>query len=522
MKKPWKNVLKYAGAIGFQIGVVVIVLVTGYTAYNLGVSHGGGSSISPNAASTTKEKQASKQTTKHTAHPADLNSDGEYYTCSMHPQIQQDEPGDCPICGMELVVRKVKIVGADSQSAQSHDGHDHKELPVGYACSMNCVPPMEEPGDCPICGMDMLPVYDNASSNSGNPARQMVMSPEAKALAKIQTAVVKKRPVVRNVRMVGSLAVDPSRRAHISADVGGRVDKLHAEFEGVVVEKGQDLALFYSPELLAVQQEFLQASRSLKRLSGNTLESVQGASESAVAAARERLRLAGLTRAQIKDLENRGTAEERVILKAPIGGTVIDRHVEEGEYVEKGGRILAIADLTKLWVELEAYESDLPWLRKDQKTVFSTKSLPGEEFPGEIAFIDPVLNQQTRTVRVRANVGNPQGHLRPGMYVTGIVEAKVDGPELLVIPASAPLITGKRAVVYVEVSGADAPTFEGREIVLGGRSGDSYIVYDGLREGDRIVTNGAFQIDSALQIIAKPSMMNPRKRREIWRSSRQS
>ncbi len=276
-------------------------------------------------------------------------------------------------------------------------------------------------------------------------------------------------------------------------------------------------------------------------------------------AARYKLRLLGLTETQIKRIEAEKTPTDHLTIYAPFGGVVIEKLRQQGERVKRGDRLFTVADLSQVWVEMDAYESDLPWLRYGQKVTFTTESLPGQEFSGTIGFINPMLNERMRTVKVRVIVPNPEGKLKPGMFVSGKVQAQLgeeggliapdlkgkwlcpmhpwivkDGPgkcdlcgmplkraeslgykteadagEPLVIPASAPLITGKRAVVYVQLPDTEQPTFEGREIVLGPKAGDYYVVLDGLAEGELVVTRGNFKIDSEIQIQAKPSMMSP-------------
>jgi len=196
---------------------------------------------------------------------------------------------------------------------------------------------------------------------------------------------------------------------------------------------------------------------------------------------------------------------------------VVHKQAMEGRYVQTGAPLYTVADLSRVWLTIDAYEADLPWLRLGQTVDFTVAALPGRTFSGRIIFIDPVLNLRTRTAEVRVEVPNRDGDLKPGLYADAVVSATLDskglpagaGAEPLVIPATAPLITGKRAVVYVRKPGTDKPTFEGREVVLGPRADDVYIVLSGLSEGEDVVTNGAFKIDSALQIQAKPSMMSP-------------
>ncbi len=231
-----------------------------------------------------------------------------------------------------------------------------------------------------------------------------------------------------------------------------------------------------------------------------------------LAAAREKLRLWGLSKAQIENVEKSGKTRDHMTIHSPESGIVIRKHLNQGAYVKTGSRIYTVADLSRVWVQLDAYESDLKWLRHGQEVSFETEAYAGEVFRGSITFIAPVLDLRTRTAKIRVITENKDGKLKPGMFVRAVVRPVVAASEAqapLVIPASAPLITGKRAVVYVKVPDAKRPTFEGREVVLGPRAGDYYIVRKGLRAGELVVARGAFKIDSSLQIEAKPSMMSP-------------
>lgn len=428
-----------------------------------------------------------------------------------------------------------------------------------YTCSMHPQIRQPGPGLCPICGMDLIPVSSGDEEDAG--PRTFVTSEAAKALMDIQTARVERRFVEAEIRMVGKVDYDETRLATISAWVPGRLDRLYVDYTGVQVAKGDHMVSLYSPELLTAQQELRTASEALARISPNAPQVLRDTAAATVTGAREKLRRWGLTDEQVRAAEGKGALSDHVTVYAPIGGTVIERNGTEGMYVMTGEMIYKIADLSQVWVKLDAYESDLAWLHYGQKVAFSTEAYPGETFEGKISFVDPLLDPMTRTVRLRVNVDNRDGRLKPEMFVRAVVRAKVatsgrvmdpglagkwispmhpeivkDGPgrcdvcgmplvraeELgyvpaearpedmpLVIPASAPLITGKRAVVYVEVAGAEKPAFEGREVVLGPRAGDFYMVESGLEEDEIVVTSGNFKIDSALQILAKPSMMNP-------------
>ena len=414
-----------------------------------------------------------------------------------------------------------------------------------WTCSMH--PQIQQPelGDCPICGMDLIPLKSDTGADDG--PRVMSMSKSSRELANIQTTAVERNYPKAQIRLVGKLAFDETREKSLTARFPARTDELFVNFTGIEVKQGEHLAKVYSPELLTAQRELLSAHRA-------------DPSSSTTRAAREKLRLWDLLPEQIDAIIESGDPKDHFVLKAPIGGVVISRHVTEGNYVKTGEPLFQIVDLSELWAYLDAYESDLTWLRYGQDVAFSVQSFPGETFHGQIAFIEPLVNPNTRTIRIRVNVPNREQRLKPGMFVRGVVHSRLaedglvyapefagkwispmhpeivkDGPgacdvcgmdlvpaeELgylesesgaapLVIPASAVLRTGKRSVVYVEKPDAERPTYEGREIVLGPRAGDAFIVTAGLRAGERVVTSGAFKIDSALQIQAKPSMMNPK------------
>lgn len=427
-----------------------------------------------------------------------------------------------------------------------------------WTCSMHSQIKLPKPGKCPICLMDLVPV-EQEEAGEEHP-RRLTMSEAAKALAEIQTAPVVRKSVIKTVRMVGKVEYDETRLVHITAWVPGRIDRLYVDYTGISVRKGDHMVYLYSPELVSTQKELLEAIRTERKLKDTT---VKGALERAISmreAVEERLRLWGFTAEQIEEVKQREKTADHMTILAPIGGVVIHKHGFEGMYVKTGTRIYTIADLSQLWVLLDAYESDMMWVRYGQEVEFTTVAYPGETFKGRIVFIDPFLNEKTRTVKLRVNVPNPDGRLKPGMFVRAKVRAKIAGSgkvidpslsdkwvcpmhpgvisekpgkcsrclmdlvtteslgyvsvedaseEPLVIPATAPLITGRRAVVYVEIPNTDKPTYEGREIKLGPRADNYYIVKSGIREGERVVVHGNFKIDSALQIQAKPSMMSP-------------
>ncbi len=428
-----------------------------------------------------------------------------------------------------------------------------------WTCSMHPQIQQPEPGKCPICGMDLIPASSAEKEESG--PRELKMTEAAKALAEIQTAPVRREFAEHELRMVGKVEYDETRLKYITAWFPGRLDRLFVDYTGIPVRKGEHLVEIFSPSLITDQESLIQAKQAVESLSESTVSQVLNNRMETLERARERLRLLGLTEAQIQEIEERESPSEHITFYSPIDGIVIHKNAMEGDYVETGTRIYTIADLSHVWVKMDAYESDLQWIHYGQEVEFTTISYPGEVFKGRVSFIDPYLNENTRTVKVRVNVENPKGKLKPEMFVRATVHSKVNAegeiydPELigkwispmhpeiikdepgscdicgmplvkaeeygyvdpevkesqppLIIPDTAPLVTGKRAVVYVKVPNTERPTFEGRQIVLGPRLRNHYIVHSGLEEGEEVVVKGNFKIDSALQIQAKPSMMSP-------------
>ena len=521
--------------------------------------------------------------------------------------------------------------------------------PTLWTCSMHPQIRSSKPGKCPICAMDLIPV---AKTSGG--MRTLTVSPAAKALMSIETSPVERRYVTHAIPMVGKVDYDETKLGFITAWVAGRLDRLYVDFTGVEVKKDDHMVYIYSEELYAAQEELIQALKYARQRPAGTTRSGIG-EINLVESTREKLRKLGLTEDQLKDIEARNMPTDHLTIYSNVSGVVIEKLKQEGERVKLGDRIYTIADLSRVWVHLDAYESDLPWIRYGQDVTVTTEAYPGEEFHGRIAFIQRVLNDKTRTVKVRVNVPNTEGKLKPDMFVHATVRPRVAAggkvmdislagkwispmhPEVvkdepgkcdvcgmplvraeslgyvtpqtdeklapLVVPYLTALVTGTRAVVYVELpsmhSAAEAafqtlsaviqegkkekireafaayarmldrpydqpgtdyakqlwnkyadqfgqhalagqrvrsvkeaervltrieatmneareqfapegqPTFEGREIVLGPRAGDYYLVRHGLEEGELVVTQGNFKIDSEIQIQAKPSMMTP-------------
>lgn len=403
---------------------------------------------------------------------------------------------------------------APASAATPDAGHAHGEGAAQEAVEWTCVMHpwirLSKPGKCPICGMDLVPAHKSETGSATVASlRQVTLSPSALALAQVETVPARRLGVGVDTRLFGKVTYDESTMAIITAWVPGRLDKLYVDQTGVTVTKGQKMAEIYSPELLAAQGELVEAGKASARFGSSDNAAIREAAAATERAAREKLRLLGLSPAQVAAIASRGAPADHVVLTAPMGGVVVRKDVVEGAYVVTGARLFAIADLRTVWVELDAYEKDLPWVHVGDAARFEAEALPGRVFTGKVVFIDSILNNMTRTVRVRLEVPNADGALKPGMLVHGLQQTPAaQGQKPLVIPASAPLVTGKRAVVYVAAPGATG-VYEGREIVLGPKAGNSYVVENGLQEGEQVVTRGSFMIDSSAQIEAKPSMMTP-------------
>lgn len=373
-----------------------------------------------------------------------------------------------------------------------------------WTCSMHPQIRMAEPGQCPICGMDLVEATGEGAVDEA-PDR-VTLSDRAQAMAAVRTELVRRTEPRTDVRLLGQVDYDETRLRMITPWTAGRVDRLKVRVTGEKIRRGQLIATLYSPEVYAAMRDLIVAAKQAERLAGGLPGSATLASQT-VEATRERLRLLGVSESLIEQIERDRQAPKQVQVRSPYAGTVLERKVEEGDYVEAGTVMFHIADLSTVWVQIDAYESDLPLLSLGQTVELSVESLPQEAFEGEVAFIDPVIDPQTRTARVRVEVDNADGQLRPGMFAQARIQGRAgDRDRTLVIPATAPLFTGRRSVVYVQEPGSTG-RYALREVRLGPRAGPLYPVLAGLAEGERVVSEGAFLVDADLQLRGGGSMM---------------
>ena len=390
--------------------------------------------------------------------------------------------------------------GGSSETTHTDGEHEYVQDPVTqlWTCSMHPQIRMEEPGNCPICGMELIPleVSDDSSENIADD--EIVMNEEAYQLANIQTTVVEKASANKEIRLLGRVKPDERRLYSQVSHIPGRIERLYVNFTGEKVYSGQKIVRIYSPELISAQKELFEAIKS------------KDVYPQLYTATRNKLKLWKLSDKQIDAIETAGIVQEQIDILSDHSGYVMSKNVELGDYIKAGGNLFDIANLSSVWVMFEAYEADIPWIHINDRVDFTIQAISGKTFKGKITYVDPFVSSNTRVAKVRVELKNPSNKLLPEMYASGIIQAKMKGKEnTIVIPKSAVLWTGKRAVVYVKVPHEKTISFVYREIVLGQDMGQFYSVEEGLEESEIVATNGVFRIDASAQLLGQKSMMNP-------------
>lgn len=383
--------------------------------------------------------------------------------------------------------------GGTSHST-STEVHNHSAAnPQQWTCSMHPQILQQEPGDCPICGMDLIPAESTAS---GLAPEQFKITPNALALANIQTSIVEGATTQGATQnLSGKISINEEQIAVQASYYAGRIERLFINYTGQEVQKGQVLATLYAPQLVAAQQELLTAA-ALKETQPQLYRAV-----------RKKLQLWKLTDKEIEAIEVSGKVREYFPIRATVGGTITALLGAEGDYLKEGQAIARVSNLNTLWANFDAYERQLSQFRVGQKIEIYTSAYPNKKVEGTISFIAPLLNNDTRTATLRATVKNNDKVLKPGMFVSGKITTAPSTTKAVSIPASAVLWTGKRSLVYVKAT-QDSPIFEMREVTLGQKNGAQVEIIEGLSIGEEIVTKGTFTVDAAAQLQGKKSMMN--------------
>lgn len=450
------------------------------------------------------------------------------------------------------VAQRTKWLTADGFSGgqgdtvvESGGGEDKR-----YICPMMCTPPSTEPGRCPVCAMELV----EATGGGGGDGISVTIESSARRLVGIQTAMSKMGEVNRTIRTIGSIDFDESRLSTISAYIDGRLEKMYANYAGVKVNEGDDLALIYSPQLYTAQTEFITSMNS-----GGKIGRFQLDTGDLNKMARENLAELGMTQSQIDQLAESGKPMSRIRIKSPQSGTVIEKSAIEGDYVKTGHKLYRVADLSSVWLMLDLFPDDASAVRFGQQVEAEIQSMPGEVFTGRVAFIDPTVNPKTRTVRVRVEIMNFDGKLRPGDYATarvmvpaipmdevydpalankyispmhpqvirdepgtcplcdmdlvptsqlGFASEPLPMQQVVTVPRDAVLLAGENSVIYVET---EPGRFEIRRVTVGPMNRKEAVIVEGLSAGETVATGGNFLIDSQMQLAGNPSLMDPTK-----------
>jgi Cu(I)/Ag(I) efflux system membrane fusion protein len=386
---------------------------------------------------------------------------------------------------------------AETETVGAHDHSEEEGEETTWTCSMHPQIRQDEPGDCPICGMDLIPAEEEKSDIDPS---EFKMTESAMKLANIQTSTVQKGDPEKTIHLTGKVRIDERLVTTQAVHFPGRIEQLFLNFRGEAVNKGQVIAKIYSPELIAAQEELFEALKTRET------------NPELVVAAKDKLRQWKLSDKQIEDIIETGEVREELNIRANTSGIVHKKLVNEGDYVKKGAMLYHIAGIDKVWVLFDAYQEDLSFIEKGDKVNFTVSSVPGKTFESKITFVDPVMDAKTRVAEIRTEAGNKEGMLKPGMFAEGTLKTdNVGSGKDIIVPKSAVMWTGPRSVVYVKQPDMEEPTFRLREVVIGPLLGDQYIIEEGLEEGEEIVTHGTFAVDASAQLAGKPSMMNQKR-----------
>lgn len=385
--------------------------------------------------------------------------------------------------------------GAGGGSTQSADS---KPVPSGvlYTCPMHPFILKEQPGTCPICAMELVRKVEGINLDQDLKGKQHVaLSPTQQVMANLATVAAVVKPFSREINCTGIVAFNQERQGKVSAWVAGRIDRLLAKSVGSVVRKGEPVAELYSVDLYNAQVQYLLAYKTIKILNSSLSVTFPINTQMSLGDAYERLRQLGFRDEQFEKLQKVDKPSIMVPIYSPFSGVVTEKLVREGQYVNVGEALFSIADLSRIWVELEVFESDFPFTKVGQDVVIHSRSYPGETFRGKVKLVYPFLDAKTRTVKLRVEIPNPGLKLKPEMYVQASIGVPMANS--LVIPAGAVMDTGTRQVVWVE---SRTGVFLPREVKTGVRSGKEIQILSGLKAGEKVATTGGYLIDSEAQL----------------------
>ncbi len=422
-----------------------------------------------------------------------------YYTCSMHPSVKEKEPGKCPICHMNLT--KVEVEKNDDSVKKVETKHEHKTVESYYTCSMHPSIKEKEPGKCPICHMNLTKVeVDNEfSSSESNDSSSHQNASEVVAKVKLRKSQLKHFtaevfPVTnmkmnKKIRLLGTVLQSEEKESSIPARVSGRVEKVFVKSTGSLIKVGDPVIQLYSPRLITAGEEYLIAKQSFLKSKTSEYEELLKQSE-------ERLKLWGIRKFQYEKWFKLKKVPKKITIYSNTTGIVRKRNATVGKYFKEGQNFFELSDLADVWIEMDVYEQDSSLIKLGQVVKLEFSAIPGEHIDGEIDFINPVLDQKSRTLKVRATIKNTSGKLKPGMIANAVLNIEFDG-EPLVVPRSAVIDTGKRKVVWIKDS---EKQYKARTIITGNESEGYIEIKDGLADGDKVVIEGNFLLDAQAQL----------------------
>ena len=445
-------------------------------------------------------------------HPVGDNAakTAEQYTCGMHPFILTDKPGNCPICGMTLT----KIEGSPAPAAAAAVPSAPAGKPSGgarkilfYRNPMNPEITSQSPAKDEM-GMDFVPVYEDEAGGSGVDVNlpegyaTVQVGVERVRLAGIQSATAVRETISHPVRAVGIVVPDETRVRRVQAKIEGWIEKLHTNFTGQLVTKGQPLLEIYSPDLVATQREYLLARAGVDRMKESPYEDARQMSSGLAQAARTRLNLFDVPESFIEELERTGKVQRTVTLNAPVSGYVTGKEIFEGTRVMPGMDLLTVTDLSRVWIDADLYEYEAQSVRVGQAALLDTVADPGTRMKGRVAFIYPTFSPETRTLKVRFEFPNPGLRLKPQMYANVLLDLhSVTG---VVIPDSALIETGVRVIAFVDAGNG---SFEPREVKVGVRGNGKAQILSGVKAGEKVAVGANFLLDSESKLRAALTKM---------------
>ncbi|WP_052464820.1 efflux RND transporter periplasmic adaptor subunit [Geoalkalibacter subterraneus] len=403
------------------------------------------------------------------------------WTCGMHPMIVTDEPGQCPICGMDLTPIKEDKGGSKARA----DG----ERKIKYwVAPMDPTYIRDEPGKSPM-GMDLVPVYeDEAASGS-----IISVAPEVRQSMGVRTSLVERRDLHRTIRTVGLVDYDEPQRYSVNAKIDGWIERLYVDQTGQEVKKGQPLLELYSPKLVSAQEEYLLALRNRDALKDSSFSQISEGAERLLQSSRKRLQYFDISDRQIAELEKSGRVRKTMTLYSPYQGVVTMKIATDGQFIKSGTELFKISDLSSVWVMADIYAYELPWVEVGQQAEIILPYVGDKTRQAEISFIYPYVESKTRTIKARLEIANPDFELKPEMYVNVRIKGNVV-EDALAIPSEAVINSGEKQTVFVDLGDGE---FEPRQVKIGLQDDEGYVqITQGLLDGERVVTSAQFLFDS--------------------------